>query len=65
MDEQKCPDCNIELENVETCRTTVDDNIGCTVTIYKTGECPECDKKYKWSICYDLENPLVSDLEES
>lgn len=64
MKEQKCPKCNIELENIETYRISIDDNFNCIATIYKAGECPECNKKYLWDICYDLENPLISDLEE-
>ena len=60
----KCPMCNVELIEDDTYNSSIDENFGMTASFNKVGHCPKCEKEYQWSVCYDLENPLVQDLSE-
>lgn len=58
----KCKKCNVELIEDDS-RSSVDDV--CMITAFhKIGHCPNCDTQYHWTICYDLENPLLQHLSE-
>lgn len=59
----KCKKCNISLIEDDS-RSSVDENVGMTATFHKIGHCPNCDAQYHWTICYDLENPLLLQMDE-
>lgn len=60
----KCLFCDEELIEDDSRNTSLDEECGMTAAFHKEGHCPNCEKEYEWDVCYDLENPYITDLGE-